>query len=196
MRKSFFQNFQAPTVALAACLLFFALFAGPALADVFAVDDLSAKIDELYANEILYRGKWQRVSAIDYVNPVSGTKERDTLYRALKRVLIIHEILDGENQESRKFVTRYSTTDFKGLLDGFSPGTPENAVDTRLGRPYAAQSAAKAYGNENGMVWMIVSFRNGRAYMIDVNAPPEGNKENNPAAQKLYPLFDKIRASF
>jgi hypothetical protein len=176
--------------------MFFALFVGPAFADKSAVDDLSGKIDELYARETLYKGKWQRVSAIDYINPVSGIKERDTLYRALKRVLVVHEILDGENLESRKFVTRYSTTDFKGLLDGLSPGMPENAVDACLGRPYAAQGAAKAYGNENGMVWAVVSFKNGRAYMVDVHAPPEGNKTNNPASQSLYPLFDKIRASF
>ncbi|MDR3254559.1 MAG: hypothetical protein LBT31_03195 [Synergistaceae bacterium] len=198
MYKTFFQRVMA---TLATCLFFqaflvcFTYFAQQASADVYAVDDLSGKIDELYSNEKL-GGRWQKVAAVDYVNIATGGKERDTLYRALKRVLVVHEILDSENKESRKFVTRYSTTDFKGLLEGFQPGTPENAADALFGRPYAAQGAAKAYRNENGMAWAVVSFRGGKAYMIDIHSPPEGNKDNEMAAQRLYPQFDKIRMSF
>jgi hypothetical protein len=166
-----------------------------AAADERTVDELSGKIEELYHNEALSRGKWQKISSIQYKSQNSSDKERDTLYRSGKRLLIIHEFLDSENQESRMFVARFAATDFGGLLKGLSPGMSESAVDKFLGPPYAAQGSARAYKNENGMVWAVMTFRNGKSYLLDVHAPPEGSDENRPEAKNIYAQYDKLRRS-
>jgi hypothetical protein len=174
--------------------LYFCLFplAANSDADGSAVDALSGKVDELYFNEELARGKWQRVAAVEYKNRETGVKERDTIYRASRRVVMVHELFDGENQESRTFVTRYATTDFAGLLQGLAPGTPADAVDRLLGAPYVTQGSARGYRNESGNVWVAVSFRSGRAYLLDVHAPPEGGGQDQTALGKISAQFETL----
>jgi hypothetical protein len=163
-----------------------------ASADERTVDELSGKIDEMYSNNTLSRGgRWQKISSVEYRN--EGVRERDTLYRSARRLLIVHEVFDSANQESRMFVSRYAASDFGGLINGLSPGMSENAVDRFLGAPYATQGAARAYRNENGMVWVVVSFRNGKSYLLDLHSPPEGVGENQPEAKKIYAQYDQLR---
>jgi hypothetical protein len=171
---------------------FFALQSGRCDADASAVDALGAKIDELYSNEALTKGRWQKVSAVEYRNTATGLRERDTIYVAARRVLMVHESFDRENNESRTFVTRYSTTDFAGLLQGLSPGTAANAVDSLLGAPYVAQGSARGYRNEPGSVWVAVSFKSGKAYLLDLHAPAEGGGQDDAATRKITSQFESL----
>ncbi|MDR1019577.1 MAG: hypothetical protein LBL73_02375 [Synergistaceae bacterium] len=171
---------------------FSAYLASACYADASAVDALGGKIDELYSNEALAKGRWRKVTAAEYKNSDTGLRERDTIYAAARRVVMVHETFDRNNEESRTFVTRYATTDFAGLLQGLSPGTQTNAADRLLGAPYAAQGAARGYRNEPGSVWVVISFRSGKAYLLDLHAPPEGGGQDQDASRKITAQFDSL----
>jgi hypothetical protein len=191
MIKRFFL-WAVPIFCSFALFVFFVLHAGRCDADASAVDALSGKVDELYSNEALAKGAWRKISSVEYKNIGTGLRERDTIYAAARRVVMVHESFDGDNKESRTFVTRYATTDFAGLLQGLSPGTAANAVDGLLGAPYVTQGAARGYRNEPGSVWVAVSFKNGKAYLIDLNAPPEGGGQDNAATRKIKSQFESL----
>jgi hypothetical protein len=180
----------------AVSLLFFSVFftglTGASYADAGAVDALGGKVDELYSNEGLAKGRWRKVTAVEYKNSDTGLRERDTIYSAARRVVMVHEVFDRGNEESRTFVTRYATTDFAGLLQGFSPGMQANAVDRLLGAPYVTQGSARGYRNEPGSVWIALSFRSGKAYLLDLHAPPEGGGQDQAASKKITAQFDSL----
>ncbi|MDR0616601.1 MAG: hypothetical protein LBG29_07325 [Synergistaceae bacterium] len=182
-------------ITLLCFFVFFTLFvfqAGRCDADASAVDALSGKVDELYSNEELAKGRWRKVSSVEYKNTGTGLRERDTIYAASRRVVMVHESFDRGNEESRTFVTRYATTDFAGLLQGLSPGTASGTVDRLLGAPYATQGPARGYRNEPGSVWVAVTFRGDKAYLLDLHAPPEGGGEDEAITRKITSQFDSL----
>ncbi|MDR1514533.1 MAG: hypothetical protein LBS45_02465 [Synergistaceae bacterium] len=173
-------------------LCFSVYFTGVCHADAAAVDALGGKVDELYSNEELAKGRWRKVSAVEYKNSSTGLRERDTVYVAPRRVVMIHEVFDRENAESRTFVARYAATDFAGLLQGLSSGTQINAADKLLGTPYVTQGNARGYRNEPGSVWIVLSFRGGKAYLLDLHAPPEGGGQDQAAVKKITAQFESL----
>ena len=186
------KKFTLCAVSLLCFSVFFTGFARTCHADASAVDALGGKVDELYANEALAKGGWRKVTAVEYKNSDTALRERDTVYAAARRVVMVHEVFDRGNEEIRTFVTRYATTDFAGLLQGLSPGAQTNAVDRLLGAPYAAQGAARGYRNEPGSVWVVISFRGGKAYLLDLHAPPEGGGQDQAASKKITAQFESL----
>jgi hypothetical protein len=173
-------------------LCFSVYFRGVCYAGAAVVDALGGRVDELYSNEELAKGRWRKVTAVEYKNTATGLRERDTIYAAARRVVMIHEVFDRENTENRTFVTRYATTDFAGLTQGLSSGTLVNAADKLLGAPYVTQGNARGYRNEPGSVWVVLSFRGGKAYLLDLHAPPEGDGQDQTALKKITAQFESL----